>query len=214
MNLEPGLEIPRRPGWLVVMAAAFLCLPVVGLGESEAERIAELLGVKAGSAVADVGAGDGRFSFDLAARVGTQGQVFATEVDPDKVHSIRREIEERRLENVSVIQGSQLRMGLPPACCNAVLIREVYHHFNHPAAMHRSLLEALRPGALVAIIDFEPGSRGLRKPAGVPDDRGGHGIAMELLISEMTGAGFELVDAKDDWTERLYCALFRRPRND
>src|SRR5262245_2724079 len=43
----------------------------------EAERVMNLLGVKPGSAVADIGAGSGYYTVRLARRVGPTGQVFA-----------------------------------------------------------------------------------------------------------------------------------------
>ncbi|MBI4467107.1 MAG: methyltransferase domain-containing protein, partial [Acidobacteria bacterium] len=41
----------------------------------------DALGIEAGSVVADVGAGDGYFTFHLAARVGPAGKVYAVEID-------------------------------------------------------------------------------------------------------------------------------------
>lgn len=44
-------------------------------------RLAELLQWRPGSIVADIGAGDGSYSFLAAEQVGTSGRVYATEID-------------------------------------------------------------------------------------------------------------------------------------
>jgi predicted methyltransferase len=177
----------------------------------ESRRIAEVLEVAEGSRLADLGAGDGRWTFDFAARVGAPGMVFATEVDADKVENLEREVERRGLTNVRVLSGDQNRTGLPADCCAGILVREVYHHFTNPAAMLADLYAALRPGGLIAVIDFEPGSRGLRTPSGVPANRGGHGISRKLVIEEMEKSGFVRVSEIEDWGGRRFCVVFRRP---
>jgi SAM-dependent methyltransferase len=46
--------------------------------------------------------------------------------------------------------------GLPAACCDAIVLRRVYHHLSDPAAINASLLPSLRPGGLLAVIDLPP----------------------------------------------------------
>jgi hypothetical protein len=46
---------------------------------------------------------------------------------------------------------------------------------------------------------------------GVPANRGGHGIPMNVLVQEMTSAGFEVKDRISRWFLDVYCVVFRRP---
>ncbi|MFQ5789872.1 MAG: class I SAM-dependent methyltransferase [Acidobacteriota bacterium] len=177
----------------------------------ELARIIETLDIDPGDAVADVGAGLGSWTVELARRVGKEGHVFSTEVDAERLKDIRDRVTEAELENVSVVWGSQKDTGLPPHCCDAILLRRVYHHFTHPVAMQASLLRALRPGGLLAVIDFDSGTRkGWREPEGVPRSRGGHGIPKSLLIQEMASAGFEAARELDRWGDGHYCVVFQR----
>ncbi len=75
--------------------------------------------------------------------------------------------------------------------------------------MRAGLRAALKPGGRIAVIDIVPQS-GWRELPGVPD-RGGHGIAPEQLLAEMTGDGFELVARFDDWNgdDERFCFVFR-----
>jgi ubiquinone/menaquinone biosynthesis C-methylase UbiE len=161
---------------------------------------------------ADVGAGDGRFSVAMAADVGAEGRVIATEVDPAEIAKIRTRLEEEGVRNVEVVSGDQHQTGLPPGCCDAILLRLVYHHFTDPAAMRKNLWAAMKPGARLAIIDVPP-KKSWRKLEGVPE-RGGHGIVSKELVADLTSDGFEVVSRDDRWPgeEESYCVVFRRPR--
>ena len=109
-----------------------------------------------------------------------------------------------------VIRGDQRDTGLPADCCDAILLRLVYHHFVDPAAMRRSLDRALRnPGRLV-ICDIEPQGHWRDLP-GVPD-RGGHGIPADDLVGEMEAEGFVAVQRRERWNGEndRYCVVFER----
>src|SRR5262249_23109321 len=157
---------------------------------SEEARLFAALALKPGMRVADVGAGDGEWSEKLAREVGEAGHVFATEVDQSEIEKIEKRIRDASLANVTTVLGTQQDTGLAAACCDAILLRMVYHHFAEPEKMRASLREALRPDALLAVVDTTP-QKSWRKLEGVPD-RGGHGIREEDLVREMTGDGFEV----------------------
>lgn len=54
------------------------------------EKVIEVLRLKPGASVVDIGAGHGLFTFPLAEVVGKQGTVFATDVDPGVIRSLTR----------------------------------------------------------------------------------------------------------------------------
>jgi ubiquinone/menaquinone biosynthesis C-methylase UbiE len=192
-------------------AAVLLAGVVPALGRSsERARLVEALDLREGMHVADVGAGDGEWSERLAQEVGVAGHVYATEIEADDVAEIEERARRAGLDNITVILGTETDARLPDGCCEAILLRMVYHHFTNPAPMRASLRRALRPGARLAVIDLRP-RPGWRDLPGVPD-RGGHGIRMKDLVREMTSDGFEVVARYDDWTGSgdRYCVVFRR----
>ncbi len=203
----------RRSNYLPLAAIILLLAAACASNRAsadESEQIASALGLAPGMQVADVGAGDGEWAVELAERVGETGHVYATEVDEDDLEEIRERLEETGLGNSTAILGDQNDTGLPADCCDAILLRLVYHHFTDPAPMRASLRRALKPGGLIAVIDILPQSH-WRELEGVPD-RGGHGIVPEELLGDMTGDGFEMVARYDDWgdEEDHYCIVFRR----
>lgn len=184
------------------------------ISPAEAADIVRALEIGAGSVVADVGAGYGRWAVEMARTVTDEGQVYATEVDLDRLKDIRTNVTEAGLKNVSIIWGSQRDTGLPPECCDGILLRRVYHHFTDSEAMRTSLQRALRPDGVLLVIDFEPEARGrLKQLNGVPETRGGHGISKHLLLEEMSSSGFEVVREARPWHGKDFGILFRvKPR--
>lgn len=193
----------------VLLLAAVACAFVQGspIDRGELARVIELLDITSGDVVADVGAGDGKWSVAVADRVGSEGRVYATEVDPDDLKKIRDRVAREHAANVTVVEGRADSTGLPDACCDAILLRRVYHHFTDPEAMQESLRTALRDDGRLLVVDFETRRRWSR-PSGVPESRDGHGIAKTMLVSEMEDAGFELVDDLK-WENGDYGLVFR-----
>lgn len=193
------------------VSAATLCfaLHTRASASEEIPKLAELMGWKPGSVVADIGAGDGSYAFAAAEQVGPTGKVFATEVDADKLKALRAEVKSRNLQNVVVIESSDAETNIPEACCDAIYLRRVYHHLTKPLEFDASILRSLKPGGKLAIIDFPPHPEyGLVK--GVPKDREGHGIVQKILIDELGKAGFQSEKIVDDWPANNYCVLFAR----
>jgi len=173
----------------------------------EIKRLAALMEWKPGTIVADIGAGDGRYSFAAAAHVGAGGRVFATEIDGQKIAELRAEVRKRNLQNVIVVESKEADTNLGVSCCDAIFLRRVYHHLTKPAEFDAGLVRSLKPGGRLAIIDFPPRS-GLEPVEGVPSNRGGHGIPEKIVIEEFTAAGLQVEKVVNDWADKSYCVLF------
>ena len=172
----------------------------------EMQRIRDALALKPGMTIADVGAGKGGLSAALAAEVGSAGRIFATDVDRGRIEALQSRFSGEKGTNIVVVEGGASDSRLPHACCDAVVLRRVYHHLADPAGLNASLLRSLRPGGVLLVIDFPP-------PFFL--GRGEYGVPALLVLSEVTSAGFEPVRLMEDWPGRgplgSYAALFRRP---
>jgi len=175
----------------------------------ETERLAKLLDWKAGSAIADIGAGDGEITQLLSDRVGPTGRVYATEIEDAKIAHLEKLRAERK--NVTVLKAGAEESNLPPGCCDSILVRRVYHHFPNPAKMNASFFAALKPGGSLVIIDFEEREGLSQVHECVPKNRGHHGMARAIIIEELTAAGFEQGIHPADWPNGDYCIVFRKP---
>jgi ubiquinone/menaquinone biosynthesis C-methylase UbiE len=169
-------------------------------------RLKQVLALERGAVVADVGAGKGELTFALAREVGSNGRVFSTEIDPGRLRRLREAVVGAKLENVTVVEAYSSETGLPPNCCDAIVLRRVYHHLTDAPALAASLLRSLQPGGVLAVIDFPP-------PLFL--SRGQFGVPAKIVISEVMSSGFELLRMIDDWPGRgpleSYCVVFRKP---
>jgi ubiquinone/menaquinone biosynthesis C-methylase UbiE len=172
----------------------------------EMPRLRRVLALGAGSVVADVGAGKGQLTVALAREVRSNGRVFATEIDARRLKELRSAVADAKLDNVTVVEAHSRETGLAPNCCDAIVLRRVYHHLTDPASINASLLRSLRPGGVLAVIDFPPPFFWSRGALGVP---------AKAVIDEVSAGGFEPLAVIDDWPGRdplgSYCALFRKP---
>jgi SAM-dependent methyltransferase len=221
---EPAEMRNRRSTAAIIVLAVVLgagCNGWRGFGfratGPEMPRLRHELALKPGMSVADVGAGRGDVTVALAVEVGPSGQVFSTDIDTHALEQIRARVAAAALPNVTLVQAHPRETGLPTRCCDAVLLRRVYHHLSDPASTNRDLLRALRPGGVLAIIDFAPmfSWRWPWSPKDTPGHRTGHGVAAGLVVEEVTAGGFRLVKVIEDWPGRgplkSYCAIFRKP---
>ncbi len=205
-----NVKMNKKRLWLLLLpgiAAAIFALQARGNAADEIKRLAALMEWKPGTIVADIGAGDGRYSFAAMERVGAAGKVYATEIDAKKLEELRSEVARRKLQNVVVVESKEADTNLPTACCAAIFLRRVYHHLTKPAEFDANIVRSLKPGGRLAIIDFPPRS-GLDPVEGVPANRGGHGIPQKIVIEELTAAGLQMEKVVNDWPEDDYCVLF------
>ncbi len=192
---------------LVCALAAVLAVGVRGEATEEIGRLAGLMGWKAGTVAADIGAGDGKYTLAALERVGAAGRVYATEIDAKKLEELKAQVAKRKLGNVVVVESKEADTNLPAGCCDAIFLRHVYHHLTKPAEFDASLVRSLKPGGRLAIIDF-PARAGLDPVEGVPSNRGGHGIPQKIVIEELSAAGLQVEKIVNDWPENDYCVLF------
>jgi ubiquinone/menaquinone biosynthesis C-methylase UbiE len=177
-------------------------------------RLVEVLELKTGMTIADVGAGFGAWTMGFSKWIGPSGRVFATDIGAPQLAALRATVEKERLGNVTVLEGAPSSANLPALCCDAILVRDAYHHFTQPADMIRSLAAALKPGGRLAIIDFPPRPN-TEVPAGVPANRNGHGVPPEVVQQE--GAVLLThVRTMADWSPKsqpasLFLIVFRKP---
>jgi SAM-dependent methyltransferase len=176
-------------------------------GGPEMPRLRQALALRTGMVVADVGAGKGQLTLALAGAVGSGGHVFSSEIDPARLRALREAVAAAGLGHVTVVEAKTNESGLPAGCCDAIVLRRVYHHLTDPAATIASLRRALRPGGLLAVIDIPP--------LFFLPDRSTLGIAPQIVIDEVAAGGFEKLQLHTDWPGRgplaSYCAVFRKP---
>jgi predicted methyltransferase len=182
--------------------------------EVELPRLVELLELKPGMTVADVGAGFGAWTMRFSKWLGPTGRVYATDIGAPQLAALRETTQRQQLTNVTVLEGASGTTNLPALCCDAILIRDAYHHLTQPDDIVRSFAASLKSGGRLAVIDFPPRPN-TEVPSGVPANRGGHGVPPEVVQREV-GAALTHVRTISTWAPdsqpaSLYLVLFRKP---
>jgi ubiquinone/menaquinone biosynthesis C-methylase UbiE len=148
-------------------------------------QVMDVLAIKPGKSVADIGAGSGWFTVRAARRVTSSGTVYAVDINPEALHYIEQRARKEQLSNVKTVMGKADDPQLPPAGVDAVLLLKTYHEVAEPVALLRNLRTSLRPGARIGIIDRD----------GNGTD---HGIHKEVVLREADQAGYHLLEEHDD----------------
>jgi len=181
--------------------------------EMEVPRLVQVLELEPGMTVADVGAGFGAWTMAFSRWLGPSGRVYASDIGAAQLTALRDSVKRERLNNVTVVEAGASTTNLPPLCCDAILVRDAYHHFTSPDDIVKGLAASLKPGGRLAVIDFPPRPNS-DVPAGVRANRRGHGVPPEIVQQEV-GAVLTHVRTVPDWSPEsqpasLFLLLFRK----
>ena len=201
----PGTAIKR---WLLSVVFIVAVYAPVAAQEysSDVNWLIDVLKLEEGSVVADIGAGDGDQTLEMAGYVGPEGHVYSTELESGELDDLRESVESAPMNNITVIEAHPDQTNLPAECCNALFLRRVYHHFDNPSAMNKSLLHSLKPGGRLAIIDFAPSGSESTDPAG-RSTGSHHGVTLQTVVKELKQAGFALISAEERGSRSVYVVM-------
>ena len=158
------------------------------------EKTEEMCGffhVRPGERIADLGCGDGYFSWYFSKAVGEKGLVYATEINQDALSFLQEFIREAHVGNIRPLVTKMNETGLPKNSVDTIFMCSMYHAVYITdiefvkdaflAGIHR----ALRKGGRLIIVDNQ-----ITQP-GVPSYYGS-GIYPDLIVSQLSYYGFRL----------------------
>jgi len=164
----------------------------------EPQQLIHLLGIKAGMAVADIGAGSGYYVVRLSPIVGASGRVMAEDVMPDYLENLRRRVSNLGLANVDIVRGEAHDPKLPAQSLDFAILVHMYHEIAQPYALLYNLVPALKPDARVGIVDaFAPTAE--------------HGTPPGLLRCELQAVGYREISFDRLTGSDAYLAIFAPP---
>ena len=152
--------------------------------------------------VADIGCGTGYHSIRMA-RLVPEGRVYAVDIQPPMLDSVFARSMAQGLHNVEPTLGSITDPKLPSERIDKVLMVDVYHEFDHPYEMMSGIVAAMKPGALLFLVEFRGEDPMVPiKPL--------HKMSKEQAVKEMEAAGLEWASSWNGlpWQHFL---VFRKP---
>lgn len=148
------------------------------------ERPARMLGrmqPKPTDIIADIGCGTGYHTLRLAPLV-PEGKVYAVDIQAPMLDSVFARSMAAGLENVDPVLGTTTDPRLPTSTVDKVLLVDVYHEFDHPYEMMQGIVAAMKPGALLYLVEFRGEDPMVPiKPL--------HKMTKEQAVKEMEAAG-------------------------
>jgi len=176
---------------LLVAALVMASTQTVEYGERRTNErqppgeIMDAIGLMPGMVVGEVGAGRGRFTVHLAARVGPAGKVYANDIDANGLAHIRDRCRRDGITNIETILGRVEDPLFPRDSLDLAFMILTYHHLSRPVEFLRNLAPCLKPGAVVAVVDPDPVKDS--------DRRGYESTSKEEIERDAAEAGYELV---------------------
>lgn len=152
--------------------------------------------------IADIGAGSGYYTFRLAPLV-PRGEVVAVDIQPEMIAHLEARATEEGVDNVRPHRGTIESVQLEPESIDAAIMVDAYHEFSHPAEMMSSIVEALRPGGRVFLLEYRA------EDDTVPIKRL-HKMSEAQVRKEMKAAGLNFV-ANHDFLPWQHFLVFTKP---
>ncbi|HWB50878.1 MAG TPA: metalloregulator ArsR/SmtB family transcription factor [Stellaceae bacterium] len=124
------------------------------IDEREVEAaLVDIVGAAAPRDLLDIGTGTGRMIEVLAPRV---GQALGIDQSREMLAVARVNLERAGASNGMVRLGDMYQLPLPDASFDAVVIHQVLHYADRPAAVIAEAARVLRPNGVLVVVDFAP----------------------------------------------------------
>ncbi len=172
--------------------------------EENLSRLIELLKLKPGDVVADIGAGSGVITLKMAPLVAPEGKVIAVEIQREMLVRLKNRMLQTKIENVVLHLGAPKSPELKAESVDLILMVDVYHEFEFPYEMVQNMAAALKPGGRIALAEYR-----LEDPK-VPIKLV-HKMSEKQSIKEMTLSDFNLTHTKTiDELPRQHLMIFTK----
>ena len=134
-------------------AADWLDRPERETEEAPSKLIAALK-LKPGMVVVDIGAGSGRLSFPMAAKVAPKGRVIAEDIQPEMFDIVRRKARQKGVRNVVPNLGTTSDPRVPSHSADLMIMVDVYHEFDQPYEMVTKMVRGLKKGGRLVFVEY------------------------------------------------------------
>jgi ubiquinone/menaquinone biosynthesis C-methylase UbiE len=122
--------------------------------EENPTKLIELLKLKPGEVVADIGAGSGYYTFRMAKLVSPKGKILAVDIQKEMLDIIRGRMKQEGVSNVEPVMGEEADPKLKDESVDTILLVDVYHEFAFPYEMTQKMVKALKPGGRIVFVEF------------------------------------------------------------
>jgi ubiquinone/menaquinone biosynthesis C-methylase UbiE len=170
--------------------------------EENTSQLLKNLAVQPGTVIADIGAGSGYHSALLSKMVG-DGKVYAVDVEKEMIAYMKDRIKLEGYKNIIPVLSTEQKVSLPANSIDVMLLVDVYHEFSFPYEMTLSMLEALKPGGKLVLVEFRA------EDPNVPI-KTIHKMSQQQAVKEFKALGFSFEKNIGNLPWQ-HCLIFRKP---
>jgi ubiquinone/menaquinone biosynthesis C-methylase UbiE len=171
--------------------------------EENTSRLLKNLAVQPGQVLADIGAGSGYHS-TLLSKMAGNGKVYAVDVELEMIAYLNDRIKLEGYKNIIPVLSTEQKVSLPANSIDLMLLVDVYHEFSFPYEMTLSMLEALKPGGKLVLVEFRA------EDPNVPI-KTIHKMGELQAVKEFKAAGFSFEKNIGNLPWQ-HCLIFRKPK--
>jgi SAM-dependent methyltransferase len=122
--------------------------------EERVDKMVELLGLKPGMAVADIGCGTGYLAERVVPRIAPGGVVYGVDIQKEMLDLLVAKMKAKGITNVKPVLGEEADPKLEPSSCDMMVMVDVYHEFEFPYEMIRKMIAGLKKGGQIVFVEY------------------------------------------------------------
>ncbi|MEF2967707.1 class I SAM-dependent methyltransferase [Paenibacillus sp. M1] len=154
----------------------------------EGVSLFDRLGLPEEAAVLDYGCGFGHYTFALSRALHGRGTVYAVDINPACLDSVRQTASEERLENIHVRPGNRdYTLDFSERCLDLILYYDILHGDGlHRFTLYKEAARTLKSDGILSVLPFHLTS--FRDT-----ERGKRSFTYSILIEEIEKFGFRKI---------------------
>jgi len=122
--------------------------------EERGDLLLQVLALKPGMVVADVGAGTGYYARRMSPFVGSTGTIYAVDVQPEMIKMLSELAQKAALKNIKPVLATVKNVQLADSSIDLAIVVDVYHELEFPHEVLSSIVRALKPNGKVVFVEY------------------------------------------------------------
>ena len=159
-----------------------------------AEEVLKNAGIKSGDVFLDAGCGDGYISIEASKMVGKQGRVYAVDVYPESIETVKTKIRDNDFNNMeAVLADITENIPLNDDSVDHVMMANVLHGFvaeNEVEPVMDNINRIIKSGGIFSVVEF-------RKIENSPGPPFNVRISSEQVTKILAQYGYDIIDTHE-----------------
>ena len=118
------------------------------------DKVLEIVNIKEGQCIADIGCGTGYFTIPLAKVVAEKGKIFAIDINTEMLDETKSKVEKEEISNVVIVKSSENNFNISDESTDIVFTSTVFHEIHSPELFLKESKRVLTNKGSIVILDW------------------------------------------------------------